>query len=96
MQNKQISRITQLPIQRKHLYVSISGKSSHSKWRNDWLSWFDSAIGIVEYQEIFEPFRIHMYSEKTINDLINKNNFIIKEKIADSKNSIIKHYILKK
>ena len=51
---------------------------------------------IVEYQEIFEPFRIHMYSEKTINDLINKNNFIIKEKIADSKNSIIKHYILKK
>jgi hypothetical protein len=51
---------------------------------------------IVNYQEIFEPFRIHMYSEKTINDLINKNNFIIEEKIADSKNSIIKHYILKK
>jgi hypothetical protein len=51
---------------------------------------------IVNYQEIFEPFRIHMYSEKTINDLINKNNFIIEEKMADSKNSIIKHYILKK
>jgi hypothetical protein len=55
---------------------------------------FDYSSNLLEYKEICDPFRIHMYSKQNIEKLISNYDLKIAHVATDPLDSFIKHYIL--